>query len=287
MVSPTFSELANKFIDVNGRLPMQSDWGTLLAWWLGRGESGCTFATKFARDLEAANWEFYTVSGQEVTAFELEELIDDAYGRKVEALTIMLAGMSTDEQVAEFLVKLCDSPRWFLNDVAIEDSATFSSDFSDCEACGGDFNLHFQRSSDLNVGLRYRLNNQQTVWVLGASPSDLAPTTRRLSGFPFSVLFLRPSFSRDSDAPSASVHLCHMRSKELGLDKESDIVKWDKAMGQSKELRRKKLGGSPHCKAKAKVTFSLPARFVSFLTFKDVPTYEVDSGEQGVDAVTK
>jgi len=272
-VHSKYTELADQFRANNGRLPNQSDWAVLLDQWIARGEAGCTFATVLARDPQNANWETYCVDGNNVTPVELEHIIDDLHNRKVEAMTIILSGLTTPEQLAEFLVRLSRSKRWFLelNEIGEE---SFAEDYSDCAICHGDYNSHRQNFQHLNVGLRYFLPNRQIVWVLGATPVALAPHTRCLSGFPFSVLFLRPSFSRDTSEEGATVHLCHMRNPSLQFDKEGERDRWEKVMEQSKKLRKHKLESSAFCSAKAKVTFTLPNKFLEYFDFVNIPSTE-------------
>lgn len=254
----SFTDLETWASAKRGSKVEESDWSDLFFAWIEQGQVGCTFATKLASDPKAAQWEAYVVGDSEDLAEKLTVTIDAANDRGLEAVHFLFPGVVTAGQITDLLNALTLHERWSCHRVILAEE-DFSEKMAACKACQGNFETHQNVATDLNIGLRFKLKSGQMAWTLGIAPYSTMPTTRRFEDAPFSAIFVRSGESMQGHEENIPVHLCDMRSPELGISKETESVSWERRFDASKKLRRVVLSESPICKARASVTFCLPA----------------------------
>lgn len=215
-------------------------WGDLLFEWYTQGQIACVFAQQLARAPMDARWFSAVVEG-EWNAEHVTGAIDAAADFGAEALQLLFPGDGSVEEALEITRRLAQHPRWMCSDNGWLDGESGDS---------------------LQVGLRWIAPEQKyESWALGLAPFEPMPFTRRLVSAPFIALFLRPTPPMPDRAPVPTgsnglpaSHLAHM-DDGLGADT-GRRQRWTEGTGKAK---RALISPDPLSRARAKVTFALPA----------------------------
>ncbi|MES3034926.1 MAG: hypothetical protein V4813_13085 [Gemmatimonadota bacterium] len=216
-------------------------WGALLMEWYAQGQLACVFAQVLARNMsEAEIWPTVVVSGS-WTAEMVTATVDAAAEEGAEVIQLLFACEGTVEDAISITTRLAAHPRWA------------SADRGWLEGESGD---------SVQIGLQWiSSDNTYESWVLGIAPFETMPFTRRWIGAPFIALVLRPTPPAteraeapigDSGLPSA--HLAHV-DDTLGADSVKRL-KWTEG---TRRAKRALISPDPLSRARAKVTFALPA----------------------------
>lgn len=222
----------------------QDLWGDLLFKWYTQGQVGCVFATNLARDPHTHRWYTAVVEGA-WTADMVTGIVDAVADSDAEALQLLFPGAGDVEQAIGLLRALGGHDRWQCQEI----------DWLEGEA--GD---------SVQVGLRWiPPQGDYQSWALGIAPFETMPFTRRFIGAPFVALVLRPAPPMEDRIPKEHrkdidpkivppAHLAHL---DDGL-KDNEVVrlKW---WAGSKQAKRALISPEPMSRARAKVTFALPA----------------------------
>lgn len=215
-------------------------WGDLLFEWYTQGQVACVFAQQLAQHPTEANWYSAVVEGA-WSAELVTGLADAAAEIGAEAFQLLFPGEATAEEAIAITRRLAEHPRWAC---------------ADCQWLDG------ESGESVQVGLRWTsATGEYESWVLGLAPFDPMPFTRRLTGAPFIALVLRPTppVPDRADVPTGTSglpasHLAHM---DDGLG--SDQSKRDRWMHSTRVAKRALISPDPMSRARAKVTFALPA----------------------------
>jgi hypothetical protein len=222
------------------REQLRQVWGDLLFTWYTQGQVGCVFAQRLARSAGEARWYSAVVEG-EWSAELLTGMVDAAAAARAEALQILFPCAGTAEDAIEIIRRMGTHPRWQCADAPWLDG---------------------EKGDSVQVGLRWIApGGEYESWVLGIAPFEPMPFTRRLHGAPFIALVLRPT-PPEPDRATAPVglsglpasHLAHMND---GLGPDQDRRK--KWMHGTEKAKRALVSPDPMSRARAKVTFALPA----------------------------
>ena len=211
--------------------------GAMLFDWYRQGQIACVFAQQLSRDPSSAAWQSVTVGG-EVDPKALDEVLIQA-AEKLEAKQLIFPGEASVQHALDLVLSLCSHTSWLCHEMPWMPNEVPDS---------------------LLVGLRWIPHNANyTSWVLGIAPFETMPFTRRLEGAPFIALVLRPGPPTEFAPPKeefgrVAAHLAHMDDR-IGANDE----KRQKTRNATERAKAALLGGEPRSRARAKVTFALPA----------------------------
>ena len=200
----------------------------------------CVFAQNLAREPDDAAWYSAVVSG-DWTADTITGLVDAAAETGAEALQVLFPCSGTVEDALAITTRLAAHERW---------------------QCADRGWLEGESGDSVHIGLQWiAADASYESWVLGIAPFETMPFTRRFAGAPFIALVLRPTppVTARAAAPIGSSglpssHLAHM-DDGLGDDK-AKREKWTDGTARAK---RALVSPDPLSRARAKVTFALPA----------------------------
>lgn len=254
-----------KFVDERGRLmrlPNRSDYIKLLIWkslltdenefndradlaievyldWLRRGQVGCVFAQLLGRPRNRQHMHTVVLrqpigSGRSLS---LAERIDGAAGSaisdpNVESISILLPDILTYESLVTLILELSMLPEW-----RIEREPLW-------------------RKTLVLVGLRFQI--QEAVWaeVLGLGPFELSPPTRQSPVTSLEIRTKPKGATRNKTNPELrAAHLARIPTAGF-LSRQEHRIRFSK---WTPRLRLRMLGGIGDGRAKARVTFALPA----------------------------
>jgi hypothetical protein len=215
-------------------------WGDLLFEWYTQGQIACVFAQTLARDPDKADWYSAVVEGP-WTGDHITGMIDAAAAFRAEAFQLLFPGKGTVEEAIRLIKTLASHPRWKCVDTGWLDG---------------------EHGESVHVGLRWESPKREyESWALGIASFEPMPFTRRFVNAPFLALVLRPTrpMPDRADVPTGKTglpasHLAHMDDR-LGEDQ----TKRDKWRGGTKIAKRALINPDPMSRARAKVTFALPA----------------------------
>lgn len=218
----------------------------LLFHWYRQGQIACVFAMRLSRQPSQAGWYSIRVSGDWTTE-QVAARIDEV-AAQAQAIQLIFPGLTTANDVARLVVKLCADSRW-----------------SCCEIPWKTFVVSDQvieeHGRSIPVGLRWHPSSGgYTSWALGIAPFDPMPFTRRFVGAPFSVIVLRPSAPTDfippKDDPITHLPAAHLAHMDDGFGKDEELR--DKVRNLTSENKRDLLGSDLWSTARAQVTFTFP-----------------------------
>ena len=207
--------------------------------WLRRGQVGCIFAQLFGRprnrvglrtamlcDSPGSQQEFRDLA-QQINDLVHEAVIDP----NIEATSILLPTILTAEDLVELLLALSSLPEW---------------------------QIEFERPwrTLINVGLRVLINSKVWAEVLGLSPMPLLPPTRQS---PITSLEIRTkergSIWSKINPKTRAAHLAQLPTGHFLTSRQHQV----RFRPLTPRLRLRVLGGSDDQRAKAGVTFAVPA----------------------------
>ena len=215
-------------------------WGDLLFEWYTQGQIACVFAQQLARTPMDAGWYSAVVEG-DWSAEHVTGAIDAAAAFGAEAFQLLFPGDGTVEEALDITRRLAQHPRW---------------------ACSDNGWLDGETGDSVQVGLRWiSADGGYESWALGLAPFEPMPFTRRLANAPFIALVLRPTPPMPDRAPvptgSTGLPASHLAHMDDGLGTDADKrQRWTEGTGKAK---RALISPDPLSRARAKVTFALPA----------------------------
>ena len=207
--------------------------------WLRRGQVGCVFAQLFARQVNRAVIRTLVARGQsgvsapEELAVQIDQALSDAVANpSSEALSVLLPQVLDPQHLTRLVTELARLPGW-----RIEREASW-------------------RRTLVLVALRVEI--AAGVWAepLGMGPFSFFPPTRQS---PITSLDIRTKTERARrgrlNRSTLAAHLAQMSTGDM-LTKAEFGVRFSQ---HTRKLRRRILGGQDDHRAKAGVTFALPA----------------------------
>lgn len=206
--------------------------------WLKRGQVGCVFAQLFGRlrNRKGLRTEvILTIREQSPgeIASEIEALVNDSLGSAgIDAISVLLPGIRDVEVLTHLLVSLSALEKWELE---LETP---------------------WRNTMVMVGLRRYFSEDIWAEILGLGPFQFLPPTRQS---PITSLELRTSPERalksKTNRSMRAVHLAQLLTDDF-LTPDQHGVRFKK---WTPGWKARILGGARDYRAKAKVTFTLPA----------------------------
>jgi len=207
--------------------------------WLRRPQVGCVFAQLLARPHRRTPVRTVVVRGAsgtgdpDETAVQVARLVDEcAHDHSVEALTVLMPQILDAETLTRFVWRLGSSPGWIID------------------------RERSWRGTVFLIGLRAYIATNVVAETLGMGPFDIFPTTRQC---PITTLEVRTKTTRARVSQVSSKYLAahladipvdHMLTPAQHGVRFSRFTPW---------LRSRILGHSDDMRAKAGVTYSVPA----------------------------
>lgn len=205
--------------------------------WIRSGLAGCSFATKLSTEDMRGKWG--TIITQFPATSEAIADIDEALllecGTDREAVLVVFRDIELLDDLVLLINNLVEHRNWFWvedNDKPMGPSSAGRSRFG--------------------IGLRWRMSNELTSFVLGFGPFGFMPPTRRAPYTALTVPVCNQGPYR-TDGSSNERHLCDMANSDFGTKQQFDLV-WEK----TKEMKASLVNDDDKFAAKARVTFSLP-----------------------------
>lgn len=217
--------------------------------WLRRRQVGCVFAQLLARPANRTRVRTVVVRGASGTGnpSELAIQIDRLVGESVnnasdEALSVLMPQILDAGKLAHLVWELCNRPRW---DIEIE---------------------HPWRGTLVLIGLRVEIASGIVAETLGMGPFSIFPTTRQC---PITTLEIRTKTIRKKRSQVSETRLAaHLA--DIDVD---DILTSVQFQAKSKIytplLKKRILGDVEDMRAKAKITYSIPAAIWESLKMRD------------------
>ena len=207
--------------------------------WLRRPQVGCVFAQLLARPTNRSGMKTVIARGSSGVgdpgelAVQIAQLVDDSVDDPpCEALSVLMPQVLNDEILAQLVWKLGTHPGW---DIELERT---------------------WRGTLVLIGMRVEIAGDVVAETLGMGPFEIFPPTRRC---PITTLEIRTKRRRAKKSHLSKTHLAahladiateHMLTRERHRDLFAKFTPW---------LRRRILGNQEDMRAKAGVTYSLPA----------------------------
>ncbi len=216
--------------------------------WLRRGQVGCVFAQLLGRSRNrsqvrtvAFNKPARSQAMADVLASDINEVVKVTVDESgVEAISLLLTAVLTDEDLVRLILSLSALPRW-----QIEQEWPW-------------------RGTLTLIGLRFSLSDEILAEVLGVGPFQLLPPTRQC---PVTSLEIRTkperAIRRGRLLNKRASHLAQIPIPWMSSSEFRDrFTRW------TPWLRRRILGGNKDSRAKARITFSVPTAIWTALKAK-------------------
>ena len=207
--------------------------------WLRRRQVGCVFAQLLARPLNRTGARTIVArgsSGQSKArelAMQIAHLVDESVADpSTEALSVLLPQLLRIEMLAELIWELSRQPHWIIE------------------------KEHLWRKTLVLIGLRVDIADGVVAETLGMGPFQIFPTTRQC---PVTTLEIRTKSKRSKKSKSSSTHLAaHLA--DIKVDHMLTPTQFRKLSKRfTPWLKKRILGGKNDGRAKASVTYSIPA----------------------------
>ncbi|MCH8045917.1 MAG: hypothetical protein IID44_19565 [Planctomycetes bacterium] len=205
--------------------------------WIHSGLAGCSFAVKLSTDELRDKWRTIIVPCPTSTAAvdDIDKLLVAACETDREAVLLIFRDVELVDDLVRLINNLVDRPRWFW----VEDK-----DKPIAASSAG--------RSRMGIGLRWKMPNALTSFVLGFGPLGFLPPTRRAPYTALTIPVCDQGLYRTAKDPGER-HLCDMANEEFGTKENFDLV-WAK----TEAMKASMVNENDRLAAKAKVTFSLP-----------------------------
>ena len=213
--------------------------------WLLRPQVGCVFAQLLARPVHRTGVRTVVARGSSglgdpsELAIQIADLVDESVNEaSTEALSVLLPQIRDDEALARLVWELGNQPRW-----TIEQERPW-------------------RDTLVLVGLRVEIATNVVAETLGMGPFTIFPTTRQC---PITTLEVRTKTWRAKKSHLSKTHLAaHLA--DLPLDHVLTAVEFGSRFKTfTPWLKKRILGKQGDSRAKAGVTYSVPAAIWSVL----------------------
>ena len=217
--------------------------------WLLRPQVGCVFAQLLARPAYRTGVRTVVARGSSglsepsELAVQIAHLVDESVGEaSTEALSVLLPQILDGEALARFVWELSNQPRW-----TVEQECPW-------------------RNTLVLVGLRVEIAAGVVAETLGMGPFTIFPTTRQC---PVTTLEVRTKPERAKKSHLSKTHLAahladlpvdHMLTKAEHRSRRRRFTPW---------LKKRILGEQGDLRAKAGVTYSVPAAIWAALKASD------------------
>ena len=206
--------------------------------WLRRSQVGCVFAQLFARPVHRTGVRTVTVRSPSAPvdpcelADQTAKLVDESVEEpSAQALSVLLPQIRDDELLARFVWELSRQPKWMIEQE------------------------HQWRTLVL-VGLRIAIAPDVVAETLGMGPFSIFPTTRQC---PITTLEVRTKTTRAKRSHYSSrhraAHLADVPTEHMLTSAEHGA----RFKVFTPRLKERILGGAADSRAKAGVTYSVPA----------------------------
>jgi len=205
--------------------------------WIRSGLAGCRFATTLATGANRDRWHTIVVSCPTSLAAveEIEKSLQVVCGTNREAVLLIFRDIELVDDLVRLINLLVDHPSWDWKENEGKPIA---------ESSAG--------RSRMGIGLRWKMPNELTSFVLGFGPFGFLPPTRRAPYTALTIPVCDQGLYRTAKDPGER-HLCDMANEEFGTKENFDLV-WAK----TEAMKASMVNDNDKFAAKAKVTFSLP-----------------------------
>ena len=213
--------------------------------WLRRSQVGCVFAQLLARPVHRMSVRTATVRSSSglvdpsELADQVAKLVDESVEEpSTEALSVLLPQVRNDEVLARFAWELGNRPNWIIEQE------------------------HPWRRTLVLVGLRVAIAPDVVAETLGMGPFPIFPRTRQC---PITALEIRTKTTRAKRSKYSSdhraAHLADLPTEHMLTPTEHGV----RFTEFTPRLKQRILGGVEDSRAKAGVTYSVPAAIWGFL----------------------
>ena len=217
--------------------------------WLRRSQIGCEFAQLLARPEHRTRIRTVVVrsSSDDIDANDVavqidRHVVDSVNENSAEALSVLLPEVLDDLMLANLIWKLGNLQAWSIE------------------------REHLWRGTTVLIGLRVAITDCVVAETLGLGPLHIFPTTRQC---PITTIEIRTKSRRAKRSHMSETHLAaHLADIDVGdlLTPEEIRSKFDET---TPRLRKRILGGRCDARAKAGVTYSIPAAIWNSLKTRD------------------